>query len=60
MSPAVNRIIAISVAMAAAAPEADREEDDARNRDDADDEEERIGHAFIMMEDPTIVQGCDI
>ena len=52
--------VAISIAMPAALPEADREEDHARDGDDADDEEERIGHALIMMEDPTIVQGCDI
>lgn len=41
-------LVLVAVAVLATAPEADREEDDARDRYDPDNEQERIGHAAIM------------
>ena len=51
----------VSVSMPAAAPHADRKEDHARDRDEAHDEKERIGHgAQSVAPARTIVRGCDI
>jgi hypothetical protein len=52
----------VAVSVMALAPDAHREENDADDRDDAKDEEKRIGHLESMMHlaDRTIVRGCAI
>lgn len=41
-------------------PEADREQDDARQGDEAEDEEEGIRHDVASCTSRTMVRGCDI
>jgi hypothetical protein len=42
------------------APHPQRIEHDTQDGDDAEDEEEGIGHVMVMMHDGTIERGCAI
>ena len=52
------RFIAVSAVLLP--PEADREQDDARQGDEAEDEQEGIRHDVVTCTSRTMVRGCDI